>query len=336
MAGRHHSFDAQTRMVEDLAAALRHGQDALGEGVLLADQAARRILAAAGVVEVASVPLDVAGTEIVLTLARCAPAQPAAGGAPEPVTGLPGRPFLLERVAGALASGAWVGLLCVGLDRVGLVNDALGHAAGDELLATAGRRLQAAVRAGDVVARLSGDEFAILCEDLDGPALDALAGRLRTELAAPLVLGGTELYPSAVVGITAGSGPRRDPDRLLREATAAMHGAKLAGRAVGHHQPGTRDGAERALRTEAELHHALDRGELVLHYQPQIDFAAGRAVRGVEALVRWQHPERGLIGPDAFIATAEDTGLIRRLGAWGSTRRARSSPPGAPPGWRTT
>jgi predicted signal transduction protein with EAL and GGDEF domain len=130
------------------------------------------------------------------------------------------------------------------------------------------------VRAGDVVARLAGDEFAILCEGLDAPALDALAARVRTALGAPLVLGGTELHPSAVIGITAGSGPRRDPEGLLREATAAMHGAKLTGRAVAHHQPGTRDGAERALRTEAELHHALDRGELVLHYQPQLDLAA--------------------------------------------------------------
>jgi GGDEF domain-containing protein len=227
MAGRHPSFDAQTRLVEHLAAALepraprglarvlpgsrrgagpellaalREGHDALGEAVLVVDRATRRILyasagtrdvlgrepaellgedcmalvgaadretvaerarlrvaghrvpararirtAAGGEVDVATVALELGGSDLALTLVRCAPARPVAAAVPEPVTGLPGRPFLLERVGGALAGGAWAGLLCVGLDRVGLVNDALGHAAGDELLAAAGGRLQATV-----------------------------------------------------------------------------------------------------------------------------------------------------------------------------------------------
>ena len=135
-------------------------------------------------------------------------------------------------------------------------------------------------------------------------------------LAEPLQLAGAELFPSGSIGVAVATGADDTPERLLREADAAMYRAKAGGRARRAAARRRPDGARRALRTEAELHQALRRGELVLHYQPVVALAEQERVAAVEALVRWHHPERGLVGPGEFIGTAEDTGLIRRLGGW--------------------
>jgi EAL domain-containing protein (putative c-di-GMP-specific phosphodiesterase class I)/ActR/RegA family two-component response regulator len=158
----------------------------------------------------------------------------------------------------------------------------------------------------------------VLCEDVPGPAaLEAVVAELRRALAAPLVVSGHEVYPAGSIGVAVASGDDDSPERLLREADEAMYQAKAARRSTATYDAaGQEDAARHALRTEAELHRALRHGELELHYQPQVGLTPRRPLRGLEALVRWRHPEHGLIGPDAFLATAEDTGLIRRLGAW--------------------
>jgi diguanylate cyclase (GGDEF)-like protein len=237
------------------------------------------------------------------------------------LTGLPNRALLLERAQAALdrmpATGRRVGLLFLDLDRFKLVNDSLGHQAGDELLVAVAARLRWATGDRGTVARFGGDEFAVLCEHVgDLRELDELATTLSAALAEPLHLAGEEVFPGGSIGVALARGDDDSPERLLREADAAMYRAKRSGRDSARYDDGLLAGAGHALRTEAELNHALRRRELVVHYQPQVALAGGRALVGVEALVRWRHPERGLVGPDEFLGAAEDSGLIRRLGAW--------------------
>jgi diguanylate cyclase (GGDEF)-like protein len=237
------------------------------------------------------------------------------------LTGLPNRALLLERARAALdravMTGDRVGLLFLDLDRFELVNDSLGHQAGDELLVVVADRLRRAVGERDTVARFGGDEFAVLCEDVAGESeLEALAATLSAALAEPLRLAGQEVFPGGSIGVALTHGRDDSPERLLREADAAMYRAKRSGRDAARYDDALLAGAERALRTESELNRALRRGELVVHYQPQVALGGERTLAGVEALVRRRHPERGLVGPDEFLGTAEDSGLIRRLGAW--------------------
>jgi diguanylate cyclase (GGDEF)-like protein len=256
----------------------------------------------------------------------------------DPLTGLPNRALLVDRLARALrrrpATGAAV--LFVDLDNFKVVNGSLGHAAGDRLLVAVARRLRRAVRPEDTVARLGGDAFIVLLEDAADTALPVrLATRLLRAFRTPFRVGGHELVVTASVGI-AYTGAEIDPGELLRLADIARYQAKAAGRArYALADAGTAARATQRFALEADLRKALERGELYLHYQPRV--AATGQIAGMEALVRWTHPELGDLVPGAFLPLAEETGLILPLGEWVLTeacRQARAwqlSHPGVPP-----
>ncbi|MCW2968748.1 MAG: diguanylate cyclase [Solirubrobacteraceae bacterium] len=237
------------------------------------------------------------------------------------LTGLPNRGLFLDRLAQALArigrhSSALAVLFC-DLDRFKVVNDSLGHGAGDMLLVDVARRLEDVLRAGDTAARFGGDEFVILCEDITGAhQAIAIAERVSAVLEAPFVLGDDEAFVRTSIGIAMASGQQARPEALLRDADAAMYRAKERGGGVYEvFDDDMRARAVKRLETENALYRALERGEFLLHYQPQVSLATG-AVAGLEALVRWQHPERDLVYPGEFIGSAEETGLILEIGAW--------------------
>jgi diguanylate cyclase (GGDEF)-like protein len=237
------------------------------------------------------------------------------------LTGLPNRILFLERLEHAVLrrerSGRLAAVLFVDLDRFKLVNDIHGHTVGDELLIAVAKRLTAALRPGDTLARMSGDEFVILCEDLVAAGeLDIIAKRIVDAVAAPFVLSGVQVEVTASVGI-AYSGRGDDlSGALLEDADAAMYQAKRKGGA--RHQivdlREQRLAAQRAS-LEHDLRGARMRGELRTVYQPIVDVADARIV-GVEALLRWEHPSRGLVTPDVIIPLAEQAGFITDIGRW--------------------
>ena len=242
----------------------------------------------------------------------------------DPLTALPNRVLLLDRMGQALSRierrPGSVAALFLDLDRFKVINDSLGHNLGDELLVTIARRLRSVVRPSDTVARLGGDEFVVLCEDVaDSQDVIALSDRIRAAVAAPCLLGdrdNDEVVMSASVGIVIANDSHIRPDHLLRDADTAMYAAKQRGRA--RHE--VFDEAFRAqavgrLQIENDLRRAIDRGQLRVHYQPIIDLQLGR-ITGAEALVRYEDPVRGLVGPDEFLDVAEESGLIVPLGAW--------------------
>jgi diguanylate cyclase (GGDEF)-like protein/PAS domain S-box-containing protein len=255
-----------------------------------------------------------------VTERRASGAQLAHQAVHDPLTGLPNRARLVEALQLALASHAAtdrVAVLFVDLDHFQVVNDSLGHPAGDRLLVAVADRLRAATRPTDVLARFAGDEFVILCHDVpDEASAFELADRLAAAVGKPVPLAEGDVFVSASVGIALSTGDLETPETLLRNADAAMHGAKQQGRArAGLYDATAHDQAVRQLRTGNDLHRAIERGELRMHYQPIMSLETGR-VAGFEALLRWEHPERGLLSPDEFVSLAEDTGLVVPIGYW--------------------
>ena len=271
----------------------------------------------------AAAALDVTRTELGATkeaLARAAEAMQYQA-LHDPLTGLPNRALFVDRLTHALSScgrrRSAVAVLFLDVDHFKLVNDSLGHSAGDALLREIASRLDSTMRAGDTVARFGGDEFLLICEDVSDPdEARQIAARTIDVMKRPFWLNGAEHVASTSIGISIASAPGRDPEDLIREADAAMYRAKEAGRdRFEVYDEVMRANAMHRLGIESELRTALRRRELRLEYQPLVSLS-DRRLASVEALVRWDHPRLGLIGPDEFIPVAEQTGVIIELGAW--------------------
>lgn len=237
------------------------------------------------------------------------------------LTGLPNRVLLNDRLRQTIniahRHGTRVGVLFLDLDRFKVVNDSLGHAVGDRLLQHVAQRLRSCLRAGDTVSRLGGDEFVVILNEIGEPEqAGRVAEKILAQIAQPLMLEERELHISLSLGIALFPDDGSDADTLLRHADLAMYLAKEAGRS--DYRFFTADLNARALERlsfEGGLRAALEHGEFVLHYQPQVAIADGELI-GFEALVRWQHPQLGLVPPNRFIPIAEDSGLIVALGEW--------------------
>jgi diguanylate cyclase (GGDEF)-like protein/PAS domain S-box-containing protein len=239
----------------------------------------------------------------------------------DPLTGLPNRTLFMNRLEHALDRGrrreSSVAVLFMDLDNFKFVNDSLGHEAGDLLLVAVSNRVQPCLRSEDTIARLGGDEFAVLIEDVKYTSEPAyVAQRIVEELQAPFTLGSQPVVITPSIGIAVGDSAQDPPEHLLREADLAMYRAKEDGKA--RHRvfdPSMEYETTERLRLENDLRRALQRDEFRVHYQPVVHLGTSRTV-GMEALVRWQHPERGVILPDDFVPLAEEIGLIIPLGRW--------------------
>ncbi|MDX1250888.1 MAG: EAL domain-containing protein [Gammaproteobacteria bacterium] len=236
------------------------------------------------------------------------------------LTGLPNRLLFMDRLRHAIRRSKRSGdytfaVLFVDLDRFKIVNDSLGHLAGDELLVTVSKRIIESLRNTDTAARLGGDEFCVLLDDVkDMFATIAVAERLQKQISRPVVIDGHEVFTTASIGVTISSTGYDSPENMLRDADIAMYRAKAAGKAC--HRVFDESMHARALalmRLEGDLRRAIERREFLVHYQPIVALNSGRLV-GYEALVRWRHPERGLVLPGEFIPLAEETGLIGAIG----------------------
>jgi diguanylate cyclase (GGDEF)-like protein len=237
------------------------------------------------------------------------------------LTGLPNRLYFKDQLGHAVAQAhrdrQRFAVLFIDIDQFKRVNDSLGHAAGDEVLREAAQRLRGCVRDADIVARLAGDEFTMILTDLKTSRdPQVVAEHVMAAMATPFVTSGHEHFLNASVGIAVYPADGANAEELLRNADTAMYRAKESGRGRAvYFEEAMNAAAVARVRSERDLHHAIQRGEFLLHYQPQLDLQTGR-ISGAEALLRWRHPERGLVSPDQFIQLAEDTGLIEPLGDW--------------------
>jgi diguanylate cyclase (GGDEF)-like protein len=246
------------------------------------------------------------------------------------LTGLANRSLFEERAAGAISfarrTGGHSAVLFLDLDRFKNVNDSLGHAVGNQLLQAVAKRLHAATRADDTVARLGGDEFVVLLPQLDDPSEAAVvAATILSRFEEPFALDGHELFASPSIGIALFPSDGDDADSLLENADIAMYRAKERGRQTFvTYDRSMNDHARDRLALESQLHTAVERGELRLHYQPKIHLPTGR-LTGMEALLRWEHPQLGLLRPAAFIPLAEESGLIVPVGEWALEEACRQN-----------
>jgi len=237
------------------------------------------------------------------------------------LTGLANRQQFQERVQAALLDprrrSSGLAVLFLDLDDFKTVNDSLGHSAGDELLVQVAQRLQSCLRAHDLPARIGGDEFAVLLDGVGSHAeVEAVAHRIVSVLDEPHTVQGSEVLARASIGIAIPQDDDHDVDALLRNADTSMYTVKRAGKAsYTFFEEAMHERVVQQLQLDAELRHAVDRNEFVIHYQPIMHLGTER-ILGVEALVRWQHPTRGLLGPGEFIDRVEDNGLIVPIGRW--------------------
>jgi diguanylate cyclase (GGDEF)-like protein/PAS domain S-box-containing protein len=236
------------------------------------------------------------------------------------LTGLPNRTLLHDRLeqmfAAAHRDGGHFALLFMDLDRFKYVNDSMGHTVGDKLLQAVAKRIQECVREGDTVARLGGDEFVVLLREADGAGATKVAEKLIKSIGEPFLIDGVQIATHASIGISLYPEDAQDSDTLVKNADVAMYRAKEDGRNnFQFFEPEMNFRANRIFGMERDLHNALAKGEFELHYQAQADLTSG-VVCGAEALIRWNHPERGRVSPAEFIPVAEETGQIVALGEW--------------------